>query len=84
MTWTRARQKKEHSVVYDQAYSKYQKILKIVKSCTTLKHIETSNRITEQFENWCKISDVPESVYVSFLKSIRYYIKDQSKKIRLS
>ena len=81
MTWTRARQKKEHSVVYDQAYKKYQKILKIVQSCTTYKHIQTCERIIEQFENWCKISDVPESVCVSFLKSIKYYIKDKNKKL---
>lgn len=52
--WILGRLKKKELLVDSKIiYAKYNKILLIIKSCTTLDHIESCRKIISNYEKWC-------------------------------
>jgi hypothetical protein len=84
MTWIRGHRKKENSGVYEEAYKKYKKILDIIRSCTTMAHIESCERIVTNFSYWCYQVELSYNVHTTLIRSIKYHIKHQIPKTRLS
>jgi hypothetical protein len=84
MMWIRGRRKKENSAVYEEAYRKYKKILDIIRSCTSMAHIESCERIVSNFNYWCYQVELPYNVHTTLIRSVKYHIKHKIPKIGLS
>ena len=79
MTWTHAYPKEVNLDVY----RKYNKIIDIILSCTTLKHIDSCEQVIYNFEEWCIKTRTPYNIYKVLINSINFYLNLQKNKIRL-
>lgn len=66
---------------YKKIRLKYNKILSIIKSCTTIYHIECCYKIINNFEHYCNCTGLPQPTLISRL---RVYIKLKRRSIRLT
>jgi hypothetical protein len=70
MMWTQDKLKKQERLVeLKNIHIKYNKIVNIIKSCTDMNHIDCCYRIIDNFEYYCKCKKLPQSVYISHLRS---------------
>jgi hypothetical protein len=58
-------------------YSRYNKILITVNSCTTMDHINTCKRIISNYDKWCRDVNVDYKTYKMLIKFLNNSLKAQ-------
>jgi hypothetical protein len=85
MMWTQGKSKTlEHSDEFKKIRIKYNKILSIIKSCTTGHHIDCCSRIIRNFEIDCIKSRIHRDVYMILVKNLKEYTKLKLRSIRIT
>ena len=70
MMWTQDKLKKQERLVeLKNIRTKHDKIIRIIKSCTDINHIDCCFRIISNFEHYCKCKKLPQPVYIAHLRS---------------